>query len=198
MRKALTLIELIFSMVIIGVVFTVVPKIIFVSNKSMELSIKEDALFNAYSLMGSILKLTWDENTLDEGKILNTDSTEYSECNPSDGNRTGGFAGSRNCVDETDSASTIGLEGSDYNDIDDYDGYDENISVGGKNRYRIYVDVNYVDSNYANSSDTQEYKELNVTIEAHSDNKKIKDFKSSFFYYSTNLGHIQIKKEQWK
>ena len=201
MRKGLTLIELILSMVIIGIVFTIVPKIVFVSNKSMHLSMKEDALFNAYSLMGGVLKLTWDENTLKDGKILHTDANSGTakDC---DDNRTGGFSGSRNCIDSDDNATDIAREDDDYNDIDDYDGYDENISVGGKNRYKITVDVNYVDGNYSATADpkkdTSEYKEINVTIQSHVDNKKTKNFKTSFFYYSTNLGHIQIKKEQWK
>ena len=192
MRKGLTLLELIFSMVIIGVVFTVVPKIIFASNKSMELSIKEDALFNAYSLMGSILKLTWDENTISKGKILDTDA------NACEDNRTGGFSGSRNCIDSSDAATDIGREDSYYNDIDDYDGYDENITVGGKNRYKISVAVNYVDDNYVSSANKEELKEINVTVASHTDNKKLNGFKSSFFFHSANLGHIQIKKEQWK
>jgi len=187
----MTLIELIFSIVIIGVVFTVVPKLIFISNKSMELAMKEDALYSAYSMMGSILRLDWDENTTSDGKILDTD---VHSC---DDNRTGGFAGSRNCIDSDDSATAIGLEGSDYDDIDDYDGYEENISVGGKNRYKLTVSVRYVDNNYSQTGNKEELKEVNTTVEQHSDNKKIK-IKSSFFYYSANLGHIQIKKEQWK
>ena len=195
MRKGLTLIELILSMMIVSIVFTIVPKIMFASNKSITLSMKEDALYNAYSLMGSILKLDWDENTVNtEGKILDAAS------NTCDDNRTGGFSGSRNCMDSDEVATEIGREDSDYNDIDDYDDYDENITVGSKKRYKITVDINYVDANYTNHSktSTQEYKELNVTVESHSDNKKTANFKSSFFYYSTNLGHIQIKKEKWK
>lgn len=197
MRKGLTLIELIFSMVIIAIVFTIVPKIIFASNKSMELSMKEDALYNAYSLLGSILRLSWDENTTTAGKILDTGEHNCSDY------RVGGFIGSRNCVDSDDSATKIGLEDSDYNDIDDYDGYDENISVAGRNKYKISVDVNYVqydNPNFSHQSetDTKEYKEINVTVEAHIDNKKMIGYKSGFFYHSANLGQIYIKKQKWK
>ena len=193
MRKGMTLLELIFSMVIIAIVFTIVPKIIFASNKSLELSVKEDALFNAYSLICSIVKLDWDENTLINGKILDTDADSCSDY------RTGGFKGSRNCLDSTDTAGAIGREDSDYNDIDDYFDYNETVKVGGKNRYNLVVNVGYVDSNYVSTgSNTDELKEINVTVSSHSDNTKISGFKSSFFYYSANLGHIQIKKEQWK
>ena len=194
MRKAMTLIELIFSMVIISIVFTVIPKLMFVSNKSMELSIKEDALFNAYTLMGAITKLSWDDNTLTKGKILTTDKHTCTDM------RVGSFSGSRNCIDSSDVATPVGIEGSDYNDIDDYNGYAEDVALNGKNRYKITVGVNYVDSNYTNqsTSNTKELKETIVSVAAHGDNKKQKDFNSSFFYYSANLGQIQIKKELWK
>ncbi len=187
-------------MVIIAIVFSIVPKIIFASNKSMELSMKEDALFNAYSLMGSILKLTWDENTIPNGKILDTTDTTC------DDYKIGGFVGSRNCIDDDNTSSPVGQENGsdDYNDIDDYDGetIDVNKTVDGasKNIYDINVTVNYVDSNYTNQSKntTRDLKEINTTIFSGEDNKKMKGFKASFFYHSANLGHIQIKKEQWK
>jgi prepilin-type N-terminal cleavage/methylation domain-containing protein len=185
MRRALTLIEMIFSMIIIAVVFTIVPKIIFASNKAIALGMKEDALFNAYALMGSITKLAWDENTIiSEGKILNTTDNTCSDY------RVGGFLGSRNCIDSTLFASSIGLEGADYNDVDDYNGYLEPITLNGENRYNLGVTVAY--------GSTQEIKSINVSAQSHADNNKIKNFQSSFFYDSANLGQINIKKEQWQ
>lgn len=198
MRKGLTLIELIFSMVIIAIVFSVVPKIIFASNKSLQLSMKEDALFNAYSLMGSIIRLSWDENTLVAGKILDTD------VNSCDNNRTGGFIGSRNCIGSNLLASNIVSNSGSSNDIDDYNGrtIDVNTTINGvnKNIYDINVTVNYVDNNYTNHSktSTKELKEIKTIIYSGADNKKMDGFQASFFYYSANLGHIQIKKRQWE
>jgi len=75
-RRGITLIELIFSIVILSIVFSIVPKIIFASNKSMQTSMKEDALFNAYTLLGSIIKLPWDENTYETGNILSVDEAD--------------------------------------------------------------------------------------------------------------------------
>ncbi len=199
MRNGLTLIELILSMVIIAIVFSVVPKIIFTSNKSMATSMKEDALFNAYTLLGTIYRLAWDENTLKEGKILDTDKNECDEY------RVGGFIGSRNCEDSDDAATNIGRENQYYNDIDDYDDYDKSdtdrdVRVVGNSKYNLSLDINYVDENYTNQSktDTDEFKEIIVTVSAHNDNKQMAGFESSFFYYSTNLGLIPIKKMQWK
>ena len=188
MRKGMTLVELIFSMVIISIVFSIVPKIIFASNKSMETSMKEDALFNAYTLLGSITKLAWDEETYTHGEILNTDTNT---CNDK---RVGGFFGSRNCKETSnESASAIGQENGsdDYNDIDDYSVYDEDIG-----KYKLNVDVSYVDNSYNSTAGTSELKEIKVTVESNS--AKTTGFKSSFFYHSANLGHIQIKKEIWQ
>ena len=54
-KNAFTLVELIFSIVIIAIVFTVVPKLMFATTKTMEVSIKEDGLFAAIALMGNII-----------------------------------------------------------------------------------------------------------------------------------------------
>ena len=45
MKKALSLIELIFTIVIMGIVFSVIPKVIYLSNKSLEFLKQEDAIF---------------------------------------------------------------------------------------------------------------------------------------------------------
>jgi prepilin-type N-terminal cleavage/methylation domain-containing protein len=189
MRKGLTLIELIFSMVIIAIVFTVVPKIIFVSNKTLELSVKEDGIYEAISLLGSISRLPWDENTLlSNGKILHTDDNN---CNDTSGYRVGGFIGSRNCIDSSESKSTIlGQENGsdDYNDIDDYNGeddYDENSSSGKD--YNLSTTVEY-DANNDN------IKKVVVTVKG---GAKTGNFQTSVFYESANLGYIKINKRAW-
>jgi hypothetical protein len=47
-------------MVIIAFVFTVIPKIIYVSNKSLEFSKKEDAIFNMVSKMMDVVLKEYD------------------------------------------------------------------------------------------------------------------------------------------
>ena len=179
MRRGLTLIELIFSMVIIAIVFSVVPKMIFVSNKSLQLTIKEDGMYNAIALLGTIVKLPWDESTIQSGgKIVLVNN----ECNTTRGYKIGGFVGSRNCIDMTLSP-THGLEGSDYNDVDDCDGYNENATQGRD--YNLAVNVTRSDN----------IKEIKVVVTNNS--KKTGNFQTSFFYDSANLGHIQINKRTW-
>ncbi len=188
MRRGVTLVELIFSIVIISIVFSIIPKIIFASNKSMQTSIKEDALFNAYTLLGSILKLPWDENTARGGNIL---SVSGFDCLSS---RVGLFVGARECQrveDGNHTATPIGVYDPSGvpNDIGDYNGYEISTSVNENSRYKLDVGVSYVASN-------NNLKEIDVKVSSDSD--KTQGFESSFFYYSANLGHVQIKKEAWR
>lgn len=187
MRRGLTLIELIFSMVIIAIVFTVVPKIIFASNKSLQLSVKEDALFSAITLIGYIAKLPWDENTMAaNGGILDAGGVT---CN-TNGYRRGGFESSRNCLDNDgssiwDVSAVMGKEGDDYNDTDDYHG-DFQETNGGRIEYNLSTTVTH----------NRDIKSIIVTVKT-SDKRLGSAFKSSFFYDSANLGQIQINKRTW-
>ena len=100
MRKAISMIELIFTIVIIAVVFTVIPKIVLALNKSDEVSVKQDALFNGITLMQMISRLSWDENSVGSNLILDTTSASFA-CDTLSKYRVGGFKGSRNCDTNT-------------------------------------------------------------------------------------------------
>ncbi len=190
MKNAFTLVELIFSIVIIALVFTVVPKLLFVTTKTMEVSIKEDGLFAAMALMGNIIRLPWDENTiLSEGKILDTDANTCTDY------RIGGFAGSRNCLNSSASATTkaaFGSAGVLYGDVDDYDAYSA-VTTGGRIPYTLGVEVNYADTNFNAAAGSDELKEVKVNVSATGKSSLC----STFFYYSANLGHVQINKRAW-
>ena len=187
MRRGLTLIELIFSMVIIAIVFTVVPKIVFASNKSLQLSVKEDALFSAVTLIGYIAKLPWDEHTMaTDGGILDAGGVT---CN-TNGYRIGGFVGSRNCLDNDgssiwDVSAVMKKEGDDYNDTDDYNG-DMQETNGGRFDYNLSTSV----------TQTGDIKNIVVVVSA-TDKRLGDNFQARFFYDSVNLGHIQINKRTW-
>jgi len=185
MRNGLTLIELIFSMLIISVVFTIIPKIIFASNKTLQLSVKEDGMYNAISLIGSISKLPWDENTIvSDGKILIINN----ECNVTSGYKVGGFIGSRNCLGNALTQSAIGLEGTDFNDIDDFNNitnFSETSSIGKDYNLSSFVTYQTGDNNI---------KEINVSVTG---GPKTGNFQTSFFYESANLGYSKINKRVW-
>jgi len=126
------------------------------------------------------------------------------ECNTSTGYRTGGFVGSRNCLNKV-YESNIGLDKNEppYDDIDDYNGTAYNISSGHK-IYEIKIDVGYTDNwdsyndkslnyTFTNRSDNTKSQIKRVEVKIFSDNEEI----SSLKYYSANIGHIEIKSVIW-
>ena len=193
MRRGFTLIELIFTIVIIGVVFTVIPKIIFSVNRGFELSVKEEALYMASAFVGHISTLAWDENTINrDGKILDANGVE---CNSSTGPhkegfyRVGGFIGSRNCIGWQNSSDwkptdSIDLVNGYYNDIDDYNGYSEEVD-GKRENYKINVNV------------IRDRDIKKVIVKISSSNSSKGSFSSSFIYESANIGWSKINSKIW-
>ena len=213
MRRALTMVELIFTMVIIGLVFMVIPKIIFVTNKSFETTVKEEALYNAMALMGIIVHLPWDEANTQVDQILNVSAGENAyRCDSSTGfYRIGGFAGSRNCIDDSGSpmnaSSTLGREDAYFNDIDDYNGYRIETRTPYGVKYLLEVSVSYLHdppagsvvdlSALAPSSRSTNFKEIGVTV-SNAPGRKKNPFSSTLYYHSVNLGQIRINKRAWR
>jgi prepilin-type N-terminal cleavage/methylation domain-containing protein len=207
MRKGLTLIELIFTIVIIAIVFTVIPKIVFALNKADSFIIRQDAMFNGFSMIKMISNLPWDENNTNSADILHVTK---SDCNSStDFYRVGGFVGSRTCEDNF-SASSIALEG-DYDDIDDFNNYDENTTSKGNLRYGLHVEVKYINDEIAYTSSNAKldlnksevspttnlkYVDINVTYKGSRGNqgKQL----TQFNYTSANIGQMILHKRVWK
>ena len=208
MRKALSLIELIFTIVIIAIVFTVIPKIVLSLNKADSFAIRQDVLFNGVSMVSMISKLPWDQNNTNSSDILLHDSS-WLECNTSNGRRVGGFVGSRNC-EQNLSASTLGTDGlSDYelyNDFDDF--FNENNITA--NPYRLKTTVVYLNDNYAQAGTTITFDLNSSSVVATRTNLKKLDIKvwyagkrgeerelTQFNYVSSNIGQMTLSKRSW-
>lgn len=212
MRKALTLIELIFTVVIIALVFTVVPKMILSLKKSDSFAIQQDALFNGISLIHMISNLSWDENNTKSNDILSTHSS-YFDCNSShDYYRVGGFKGSRNCKNSLN-AGALGSEGEtefiSYNDIDDFNNFERNST--NLLKYGFHVKVKYIDDtivysnqeaiidlNSSEAGDTTNLKfiDLNISYQGQRGTKGVQI--SQFNYTAANIGKIIFYKRVWQ
>ncbi len=209
MRKAFTLIELIFSMVIIAIAFSVLPKILQLAVKSSTTSLKEEAMYNAVAYVGLIKSTAWDENNTEVDDILLVASDWNSEYDPYDCNRTtgyraGGMKGSRNCFHDKN-ASTIGSNGNDRDDMDDF------ITLTASNYnssrdYNLSVDVKYIDdialdaTQYSNtqSTDSTNTKRIIVTVKP---NKKSNVLGNTFVkvsFIAQNIGQIRVKRRVWQ
>ena len=215
-RSAFSIIELIFTIVIIAIVFTVIPKIVFSLSKSDSFAIKQDALFNGVSLMSHISKLPWDNNNTTNDKILRTQSGKF-DCNQSNNfYRIGGFVGSRNCLGNDDyNASAIAKEDDFYNDIDDFNGYETNTSYDEGELYGLHTRVSYIDDkniiryDYGNQSATVSLDanisttstnikaiDINITYQGKKVTKRGKSI-SQFKYHATNIGQTYVRKRMW-
>ncbi len=209
MRRGLTLIELIFAMVIVALVFTVVPKIVFATNKSFETTAKEDALYNAMALMGILVRLPWDEaNTRSDAILGTTDGDAAYRCDETTGfYRVGGFKGGRNCLEGGDASEPLGQEDALRNDLDDYDGYTLETTTPYGAKYRLAVSVRYLaDPTPGGTVDLQtlaaaggstDVKEVNVTV-ANAASRKKNPFTATLYYHSANIGAVYVRKRPWR
>lgn len=214
MRRALTLIELILATVIIGVVFTVIPRLINALNQTSQTAVKEEAMYNVMTLMGAIINLPWDENNTLHGQILQvTDGNPAYECNTTGGYRIGGFIGGRNCIEPSGSdynASPLGAEGSDMNDVDDYAlpiDTDSNCSrSAGTKLYTLTPAVAYVAdpppmgaallSSVPLAEGTSNTKFITVKVGYHIDNRHSGCI-GVLHYHAFNIGTAQINSIPW-
>jgi len=212
LKKGLTIIELIFTVVILALLFTVIPRIIFVSNKSIETSATEEAIFNMMAKMSDIVFKEWDENNTNTDEILVVNQVPESiiDCNKNTGYRIGGFKGSRNCQDDIN-ISYIGKDSNEppYDDIDDYNGTEENTTSSGRKRKKFTLDMfaSYIEdwntSNYDYISRKFNYK-FNPNEKNKSNIKRVEVVVSSngkiistIKYYGANIGHSIIESESW-
>ena len=133
-RRAVAMIELIFAIVILGIVMMSAPMLISTATKSGYVALQQESIAAAGSEISMILTYHWDENNTDENlssPILQTTAgdTNLNETTDAGGNGLGVRAGSsssstRNFLTSTNerlSASTLGGDG-DTDDVDDFIG----------------------------------------------------------------------------
>lgn len=205
MRKGVTLIELIFTMVIVAITFMVIPKLMQAISATSKTVIQEDAIFNSVTLMGLISRLAWDKENITNNAILNvTNQNSNFRCNPTTGTgyRIGGFVGGRNCIvsDGTIlSASAITSPGasgrSSYNSIEDYHGYSLGTKTQCDNKlYDLGVKVSYIPRSTGNIKHIQITTQYNTTFKLH----KSKTGCVMLDYFSFNIGQVGINKRPWR
>ena len=170
-RYAFTMIELIFALVIMGVVFITLPLILINNSTDLERNLMQEAIFASSTKLGQILTFPWDENSLDPLVTLtaaNVVETIGADADL-DRNLTTDFRLGhvtqplhRRLTPNSAirSASVIGAAPDNIIDIADYDG-NVNIdliadtSFGGyKKAYRTTTTVNYLNdtATYTNTS----------------------------------------------
>lgn len=207
MRKGLTLLELVFSMVIIAITFTVVPRLIKNLASNAKTVVQEEALLNSITLMAFITNLPWDEKNIKTNAILSVNdgvvgSKSTFTCN-ANGYRIGGFVGGRNCS-FPDTATAIPATSTTLNSIEQYNNFSLDTSyfcTSDKKLYNLVAKVKYKhDGGGAGSSHA---KHIIITTEYENSYKlsKNKTKKSTgcmvFDYVAYNIGQVSIEKRRW-
>ncbi|MDX1810172.1 MAG: hypothetical protein R3331_11590 [Sulfurospirillaceae bacterium] len=211
MRFGLSLIELIFTIVIIGIVFTVIPKIILSLNKSDSFAIRQDALFNGISMMQMISSMPWDENNTNSNDILHVSSSanQIFDCNSTTHYRIGGFIGSRNCENNKDASFIADFAGTNYflaNNIDEFNNQDINATY-----YNLLIGVYYIDDNITYSANKAQIVQSTLSVPYTTNLKRI-DINityngkrgaqgkqiAQFSYVSANIGLKTLSRRVWR
>ena len=163
-RYSFTLLELIVSLIVIGIVATSFPFLLQATLTSSKTSIKEETFYQEFTLLNLISRLYFDENNT-------VDDNYYKDLNATDGDsellikkygdvldREGKYQINNNDF-RSGTNSTVSHIGTDsdedsedkYDDIDDYNGYEENLTSFGV--VSIKVEVKYIkdEANYGSN-----------------------------------------------
>jgi len=181
-RKAIAMIELIFAIVIMGIVLLSVPNLVSVSTSSGFVSLQQEAIATASSQLNLIMTKNWDENnTFDNRPILATDSltaglaptqragrvqraivtSSSIELNATKPNKLGPDI--NDTFDDIDDADGTIMTLRDFNatNITSGDMIDTNITIGTT---VVYVDDNTTTGTYNSTSITFNISSTPVTV----------------------------------
>ena len=190
-RSAFSVVEMIVTMTIISLSFAVLPQIMEISSKSVESTKQSEGFYHGVAKAKIILAKAWDENVVDDFEtkgfygVLETNETSLA-C-PRAGHYSGD--GRRKCSSGLAASATIGQDGGDFDDIDDFNGEQDN----GIEFYSTVSSIEYVkyegdnpnytrEGNYPPSGKTSNIKRIIIDVK-----KDDKDL-SSYIYYAANIG----------
>jgi len=201
--KGFTLLELIISIIVLGIVATAFPLILQTLVQTSKSVSKEEVIFNELSLMKMVLPYYFDENSTKNDnfyKDLNITQGDsellinYSSQNTGDAREgKAQFNNNEYRSGTSDKASDIGIDAgeiegnsSTYDDIDDFNNYSE--TVHGVN---LTITVAYIDDRANYSDENISFKYDYNSLNHHTNMKLIKitsDNNISIYYPTCNIG----------
>lgn len=135
MRKAISMIELVIAIVVMGIVVASIPMVLTQTNDNIAFAVKQEAIMAAKTRIGDIMTYEWDERSYDATNamrfILGTNSPD-AQLNDRNGTvRIGGVIGSGrrrvspigfNATANGNLGKDVGEGANDFDDIDDFAG----------------------------------------------------------------------------
>ncbi len=125
MIKAFSMIELVVSIVVIGIAMMTLPLMLTTIEENNSFAVQQEAILMARTHIGDIVTYSWDENSTNSSfdvAVLDTDSSYYKR-EENTTRRVGHVKADkrRKFFTHETSSTAIGQEGSAFNDIDDFD-----------------------------------------------------------------------------
>jgi len=205
-RPAIAMIELIFSIVIMGIVLMSAPMLISTASSSVSVALQQEGVNEAASKVNIILTYSWDQNDVNATSVLHVigGSAQF-EANSSNGGERIGvpyMSGGKHRTFKLDNGSeynastTLGKEGSNTDDMDDFNG--DTIALtsyssgsGGTD----YIEKGTVTMSTVVSYKTPNIKEINVTLSSSSSEEELSK-NIVFSAFSCNIGGTQFESRQ--
>ncbi len=155
LRHAIAMIELIFAIVIMGIVMMSAPMLISTASKSGYVAMQQESINEAASQVNIILGYEWDESNTNEDydPIVLSTATAVSELgeNGSTGIRSGtpkeSYRKFVSSTGERGSASAIGDEGGEKDDMDDFDATQVHLQQEEGGGTADYIETTTIDIN---------------------------------------------------
>lgn len=213
MRKASSMIELVIAIVVMGIAVMTLPLMLEQTQKGNSFAMQQEAILVARTQIGDILTYPWDENSIQDGVVGVLDVTSSAFGRYSEQRRVGHVRQDKRrkfFTNSTQATTTLGQEGSNYNDIDDFSSgsskelvilnEDTASGLGYKFDLKLNTTVSYVDYNDSglNTSNSPlastNVKMIELSI------KDTNDIMTPFKLraYSTNIGGNYILRRDWK
>lgn len=221
LRKASSMIELVIAIVVMGIAVMALPLMLTTTQENNKFSIQQEAILAARTQIGDMLTYPWDENSIDNTYVLDTNSTnaKFERIDTNNTRRVGHVVGDkrRKYFSTAITATLPPKLGSDVGDagtIDDIDDFktgtpttvnksNETAALGLDYRFgfNMTTDVKYVDDIYnpgtvfelktADATKSTNIKMVELTLQG----EEINTFKLRA--YSTNIGESELLRRDY-
>lgn len=167
MKKAASMIELVIAIVVMGIAVMTLPMMLEQTQKNNEFALQQEIILAARTKLGDTLTYRWDENSLNNERIIVLQTNGDSELNPStDNRRVGHIKGNKRRKFNFDNNATqsAGFNEGNLDDLDDFNG--DSVGLSGT---QANLDYRFTDFNMSTTvvyiSDAADYNDTNLTFD---------------------------------
>jgi len=204
MRPAIAMLELIFAIVIMGIILMSAPQLISTATKSGYVAIQQEAINEAASQVNMIMGYHWDENDADEKYIdpilASTGDTDLDE-EGTTGRRLGTPKESYRAFVRSDgqrfNASALGgdLGDTEEDDIDDFEGDSRLIEIEAAVADTVEKTTIKINKTISYSADEADYTQSSFTYDPFSASGGTTNIKSITVTVTSDSGQDELEKK---